>query len=60
VDEEWVVNIFLDNACSLFVTSGGLVDNADDFIVILSYLNSISTVGILTWLDNPNVSKRSV
>ena len=57
VDEEWVVDILLDNA-SATAPRGWFFDNISNFIKVFSDLNPVTSVCIFTRFYDPNILGR--
>jgi hypothetical protein len=54
MDEQWIVDILLDYASSTAVRRRVLYD-ALDLIKVSGNLDTMASVRILTWFDDPNV-----
>lgn len=52
------MNVLLHNTSSLFIGCR-LYDNLFNLFIVLSNLDSIASVGVFAWLDDPNVLFRS-
>lgn len=54
-NQQWIMNIFLNNTCAPTIRRG-LFNNRFDLIKVFSYLDSVPPIGIFTWLDDPDVT----
>ena len=54
MNEQWIVNVLLNDAGPAAIY-GRLLYNSLDLIILLCNLNSMTSVGVLTRLDDPNV-----
>ena len=55
MNEQWFVEILLNDRCSITVLGGQLLDDVSNLTQTVGYLDSSSSVRVLTWFDDPNI-----
>ena len=57
--QQWVVNVLLDDEGPVAFFTHGTPYDLLDFAQSLDHCDALATIGILTWLDDPRVLRRS-